>query len=301
MKNILYFCTLIILLVFFIDSSSQDKINFNKKIAFEYLEKQCEFGPRNPSSKGHKACMDFLINEMKKFTKDVYVQKFTHYDSEIKKTLYMANIIGTFFSPKSNAPRRILCAHWDTRPRADRDREIKNRDKPILGANDGASGIAILLELSRIMSKFPPPVTVDVIFFDGEDYGKEGNYEEYFMGSRYFSKNPVYQGYESAILLDMVGDKDLELPIEAFSNYHFPYLTKNIWNRAQKLGVEQFNPTVNGDILDDHRLLAEGGIPAIVIIDFNYKYWHTIQDTPDKCSPESLEAVGIVILDYIYN
>ncbi|MFC1562993.1 M28 family peptidase, partial [candidate division KSB1 bacterium] len=296
MKKLLYFCPLIILyLIFLINSTSQTKIYFDKKIAFEYLKKQCEFGPRNPSSKGHKACMNYLINEMKKFTKNVIVQKFTHYDSKIKKTLYMSNIIGTFSSSKSNAPRRILCAHWDTRPMADKDPDIKNRNKPILGANDGASGIAVLLEIARIMSKSPPPLTIDIILFDGEDYGEEGNYDEYFMGSRYFAQNPVFRGYEAAVLLDMIGDKNLQIPKEAFSNRYFPQLVNNIWNRANKLGIKQFIHSVGFEILDDHIMLAESGIPAIDIIDFDYKYWHTIQDTPDKCSPESLEAVGKVI------
>ncbi|NVM00808.1 MAG: M28 family peptidase, partial [Candidatus Helarchaeota archaeon] len=194
----------------------------------------------------------------------------------------------------------ILCAHWDTRPRADRDKIPENRNKPILGANDGASGTAVLLELSRIMSKFPPPITIDAVFFDGEDYGEEGNLDEYFLGSRYFSKNPPYQGYECAILLDMIGDRDLRIQKEEFSNYHFPDLVNDIWNRARKLGIKQFDQSIYGEILDDHRILAEIGIPSIDIIDFDYQYWHTIQDTPDKCSSESLKAVGEVIIDYIY-
>jgi len=300
-KHIYFYFLTATYLILFLCFSSKNNITFDKENAFEYLKKQCEFGPRNPSSDGHKACMNFLISEMKKFTKSVYVQKFNHYDSNIKKTHYLSNIIGRFSSLEDNAPRRILCAHWDTRPIADRDRDKNNRNTPILGANDGASGIAVLLEISRIMSKFPPPVNIDVIFFDGEDYGKEGNYDEYFMGSRFFSKNPIYRGYECAVLLDMIGDKDLQIPMEKFSHFYFPGLVDNIWNRAKKLGVRQFVHTVGVEVLDDHQMLAEAGIPAIDIIDFDYKYWHTIEDTPDKCSPESLEAVGKVIVDYIYN
>ena len=301
MRKYIHFLLILLYFTFFLCSSSQNKITFDEKTAFEYLKKQCDFGPRDPSSKGHKLCMNFLIEEMKKFTKYVSVQKFTHYDLKNKKTLHLANIIGKFVSSQSQTSRKILCAHWDTRPRADRDKDPENRNKPILGANDGASGIAVLLELSRIMSKFPPPVTIDVIFFDGEDYGEEGNLDEYFLGSKYFSKNLPYKGYECAILLDMIGDRDLRIQKEVFSNYYFSDLVNDIWNRARKLGIKQFVPSINGEILDDHRILAEeAGIPSIVIIDFDYQYWHTIQDTPDKCSSESLKAIGDVIIDYIY-
>jgi len=301
MKKYLYSLFILIYFTFFLCSSLQDKIAFDEKTAFEYLKKQCDFGPRNPSSKGHRLCMNFLVEEMKKFTKYVSTQRFTHYDLKNKKTLQLANIIGTFVSPQNKTSRKILCAHWDTRPRADRDKDPENRDKPILGANDGASGVAVLLELSRIMSKFPPPVTIDVIFFDGEDYGEEGNLDEYFLGSRYFSKNLPYKDYECAILLDMIGDRNLRIQKEVFSNYYFSGLVNDIWNRARKLGIKQFDPGINGDIWDDHRILAEeAGIPSIDIIDFDYQYWHTIQDTPDKCSSESLKAVGDVIVDYIY-
>ncbi len=281
-------------------SFSQQTKQFNEQNAFEYLKKQCDFGPRNPSSSGHKICMNFLTNEMKKFTNDITVQRFTHYDSKDKKTIYLANIIGTFHSLKNTKKRRIICAHWDTRPRADRDKNEQNYNKPILGANDGASGVAVLLEISRIMNKIPPPTTIDVIFFDGEDFGEEGNIDEYFLGSRYFAKNLTYRNYECAILLDMIGDKDLRIQKEAFSYHHFPDLVNNIWNRAQKLGFTQFDNTINGEISDDHQILANSGISAIDIIDFDYKYWHTLEDTPDKCSPQSLKAVGNVILDYIY-
>ncbi|MCK4966559.1 M28 family peptidase [bacterium] len=287
--------------LFFVCSSTKSKPAFDEQSAFEYLEKQCAFGPRNPNSQGHKKCMNFLTNELKKYTPDVTVQKFTHFDAKNRKTLYLANIIGTFTSANSGNPRKILCAHWDTRPRADRDKSPENRSKPIIGANAGASGIAVLLEIARIMHTSPPPVTIDIIFFDGEDYGEEGDFDEYFLGSRYFAQNPVYMGYECAILLDMIGDKNLNIQKEAFSQRFFPHIVQDIWERAHKLGIKSFQNSINGEILDDHRILAESGIPAIDIIDFDYPYWHTIEDTPDKCSPKSLKSVGDVIIDYIYN
>ena len=301
MKRYIHLNTLFICTLLFVCSSASPKISFNEQNAFEYLEKQCEFGPRNPNSPGHKACMKFLINEVKKFTQEVIVQEFNHFDPKTKKTLHLSNIIGVFPSIKQQTARKILCAHWDTRPMADKDKEPEHRSRPILGANDGASGIAVLLEICRIMSKNPPPVTIDVVFFDGEDYGEEGDLSQYFIGSRYFSKNLPFKNYKCAVLLDMIGDKDLQIQREAYSHYYFPDLVTDIWNRAAKLGIRQFNNNVNGEILDDHRMLIEAGIPAIDIIDFNYKYWHTIEDTPDKCSPQSLKAVGDVIVDYIYN
>ena len=304
MKRYIHLITFFIYTTLFVCSSASPKITFDEHNAYDYLKKQCEFGPRNPNSTGHKTCMNFLINEMKKFTKDVNIQKFSHFDQKKQKTLHLSNIIGTFSSANRNTPRIILCAHWDTRPMADRDKDEKNRNKPILGANDGASGVAALLEISRIMSNNPPPVTIDIVFFDGEDYGnfeEDGNLEQYFLGSRYFSKNLPFKNYKCAILLDMIGDKNLQIQREGFSNQYFPNLVDDIWNRASKLGISQFNNRVNGNIWDDHYILIKAGIPAIDIIDFDYKYWHTIEDTPDKCSPQSLKAVGDVIIDYIYN
>lgn len=271
--------------------------------SFSYLEKQVSFGPRNPMSAGHEECKNWLVSELEKYANRVVKQEFMHFDPRLNKNIRMTNIVASF---NLNAERRIiLCAHWDTRPRADKDLP-ENAGKPILGANDGASGVAVLLEIARVMKAQLPEVGVDIVLFDGEDYGPEGVLEEYFLGSKYFAKNlgkykPVF-----GILLDMVGDAQLNLPVESQSNYYARAIVDKVWSAAEELGYSQFERRVGYAVNDDHIALIEAGIPCIDIIDFEYpdksnKYWHTLQDTPDKCSPQSLKVVGQTVLQVIYN
>ncbi len=279
------------------------KGGFDSQKAYKYLLMQTDLGPRNPGSKGHAACLKLLKSELSKFGAKVMVQPFLYYDPEIDKTITMSNIIGSFEAEKVN--RIILCAHWDTRPMADRD-SPENKDKPILGANDGASGVAVLLELARQLSINPPSIGIDIIFFDGEDYGKEGQLNHYCLGSRYFINNNTSFFPKYAILLDMIGDAQLEITQEGYSLQYAPDLVDKIWKIAADLGISQFVPEVRHYVYDDHVILNEGGIPAIDLIDFEYpdqkhSFWHTLEDTPDKCSPESLKAVGDVLMEIIYH
>ncbi len=275
---------------------------FDGQRAFQWLVKQTDLGPRNPGSDGHRRCSEMLQNQLGAYGAQVTTQPFLHYDVENEKTVMMTNIIGSF--QPDNLSRIMLCAHWDTRPFADRDRP-ENRNTPILGANDGASGVAVLLELARLFAANPPPVGVDIVFFDGEDYGKEGQLENYCLGARHFVNNNTRFFPRFAILLDMVGDAELRLPIEGYSQQYAPRLVERIWEAAAELGYQQFVPEVNDYIFDDHIILNEGGIRAMDIIDFAYpdeshRYWHTLQDTPDKCSPASLKVVGDVLTKVIY-
>lgn len=279
------------------------KSSFDGRRAFEFLLLQTDLGPRFPGSAGHSAALKLLQKQLQEFGAQVELQPFMHYDAEKGITLTMNNIIGTFYPRKKS--RLLLCAHWDTRPFADKD-EPANQHLPILGANDGASGVAVLLEIARHLQIKEPAVGVDMVFFDGEDYGREGELENYCLGSRHFIQvnNRFFPHY--AILLDMVGDADLQLPIEGYSQQFVPEIVDKVWNIAGDLGIEQFLPEVRNYVFDDHVILNQGGIPAIDIIDFeypdrNHRYWHTLQDTPDKCSPESLQAVGEVLLKVIYS
>lgn len=279
------------------------QINFDGDKAYNYLLMQTDLGPRNPGSKGHKACLELLKNELVKSGAKVQLQPFMHYDSHEGKTLSMTNIIGSFEIEKMS--RIILCAHWDTRPIADRD-SPENKNKPIIGANDGASGVAVLLEVARHLSLNPPAIGIDIIFFDGEDYGKEGELENYCLGSRYFVANNKSYYPKYAILLDMIGDAQLEIPIEGYSQHYMPEIVEQIWAVAANLGYSQFLPEVRHYVFDDHVILNSGGIPAIDLIDFEYpdqshRYWHTLEDTADKCSPHSLKVVGDVLMEIIYN
>lgn len=274
---------------------------FSGQRAFQILLKQTSFGPRNPNSRGHRECLDYLTATLRTLADDVRLQNFTHtgYKGE---TLQLTNIVASFRTTLRE--RLLLCAHWDTRPRSDQD--STNRDRPILGANDGASGVAVLVELAGLLKATPPSVGVDLVLFDGEDYGMEGDHESYLLGSRHFAatRTPDYLP-RFGILLDMVGDTFLELPREGYSVRYAPDVVDLVWNTARDLGVSQFVADVGPEIIDDHLPLNEGGIRTIDLIDFNYpdptnRYWHTQQDTPEHCSPLSLEAVGTVLTHVIF-
>lgn len=275
---------------------------FNGASAFNRLLKQVAFGPRNPNSPGHNACRDYLAQTLRQSADDVRLQTFSA--QGYKETLALTNIIATFNAQAST--RILLCAHWDTRPRAEQDTNKARRNEPILGANDGASGVAVLLELASLLKKQPPSIGVDIVLFDGEDYGLEGDLSKYFLGSRYFAQNkssdylPRY-----GILLDMVGDTFLELPKEQHSLRYAPDIVNLVWSKAKELGYMQFVDDLGEEVNDDHLQLNEVGIKTIDIIDFNYpdptnRYWHTHQDTPEHCSPQSLEAVGTVLTHVVY-
>lgn len=271
---------------------------FDGAKAFTYLKAQTDFGPRNPNSEGHRKCLDYLDGELTKYADKVTRQNFIQegYGGEVLK---LTNLFGSFNSAATD--RILLLAHWDTRPRSDQEKDPAQQTKPILGANDGASGVAILLELARLLKQTPPQTGVDILFVDGEDYGKSQDLEKYFLGSRYFMKikSPDYKP-RFAVLLDMVGDRDLRIPMEQNSMTYAPEAVELIWSTAEKLGVTQFVNVPGEQISDDHVPFNEGGVPTVDIIDFQYPYWHTLQDTPDKCSPESLEAVGKVLTHVVY-
>ena len=272
---------------------------FNGAKALAQLTAQTDFGPRKPNSNGHKKCLVYIAAELGKYAEKVNRQDFLHtgYDNEVLK---LSNVFGSFND--SIDERILLLAHWDTRPRSDEEKDQAKQHRPILGANDGASGVAVLLELARLFKQSPPPIGVDILFVDGEDYGKAHDLESYFLGSRHFMKvkSPEYKP-RFAILVDMVGDKDLQIPMEQNSMKYAPEAVELIWSTAEKLGVTQFINVPGEQISDDHIPLNDGGLATVDIIDFQYPYWHTSQDTPDKCSAESLEAVGKVLTHVIYS
>lgn len=283
-----------------------DKVipQFDEQQAFKYLQIQCDFGPRNPGSETARKCLEYLDKELKVYADKVVRQPFQHFDSRQNKTLFMTNLIASFNASQSQ--RIFLAAHWDTRPMADKDPNPLNRNTPIAGANDGASGVAVLLEIARNLKKSPPDIGVDIILFDGEDFGEEGNLDEYFLGSRVFAKQAMNYKPRFGILLDMIGDSQLSIPIEGFSQEYLPHVVEKVWSMAESLGETAFQRRMGTYINDDHKMLIEKGIPCIDLIDFAYpdeshRYWHTLEDTPDKCSPQSLGTVGRVLLNVIYN
>jgi len=279
--------------------------DFDEDHAFEYLVAQCDFGPRNPGSEGYYACLDFIINELDQSADDIILQDFRYQEQRYRKRYDLQNIIARF-NPDASF-QTIISAHWDTRPWADQEDNRRDRNQPIIGANDGASGVAVLLELAKIMGETPPPIGVNLVFFDGEDLGVPGENETYCQGSRYFAKNLPIPRPDEAINLDMIGDKQLHLPVEKYSLEYNPKLVRYLWGRADDMGLDAFDITPQYAIYDDHVPLYEiAGIPAIDLIDFKYpnpyaNFWHTMNDVPENCSAESLEQVGKLMVDYIYN
>jgi glutaminyl-peptide cyclotransferase len=282
------------------NSMKKQHPQFNGTKAFSYLIAQTNFGPRNPNSAGHQRCLEFLTKEFQKYSDNVTLQSFSV--QGYSETLTLSNIFASFQPTLSK--RILLIAHWDTRPRAEKDPDPEKRNKPIIGANDGASGVAVLLELARLFKESPPPIGVDILLTDGEDYGdsrKDENNNLYLLGAKHFAKtkSPSYNPH-FGILLDMVGDKDLQIPLEQHSIRYAPHVLDLVWKTAEEIGITNFINVPGELITDDHIPLNEAGIPTIDIIDFQYPYWHTHQDTPDKCSAESLEAVGKVLAALIY-
>jgi len=272
--------------------------------AFQYLEKQCEFGPRNPGSTGHKEFANYLENFLKERFDNILIQDFEYIEPVTESLRKGKNFIVQF---NQDAKYRLLIgAHWDTRAISDQDKNIEHKTLPVLGANDGGSGTAILMTLYDMFTADEPPIGIDLVFFDAEDVGRSFEGNTFAVGSEFFSKNLPIKKPDFAIIVDMVGDKQLNLPIERFSYNIAPKKVKEIWDMAEDLSLNAFEKRIVEEIYDDHVPLWENAqIPAIDIIDFKYpnlfyNHWHTQQDIPENCSPKSLEQVGTLLLNYIY-
>ncbi len=303
--SVFFLIPMIIVSSILIEGCTVSTPEFSGESAFHYLEKQCSFGPRNPGSSGHKQCKDYLIHTLSEFADTVFSQSFLQPIPGKLDTLEMTNIVGIFFG--SGTKSLLLGAHWDTRPTADHDVNPERRNEPILGANDGASGVAVLLETARILTQNSHDETIYIVFFDAEDLGIEGNPRSYALGAQHFSKNLPIPKPDNAIVLDMVGDAELNLPIERNSYVQNPNLVKLLWTLADELELQAFDKQLQYEIYDDHvPLWEEAQIPAINIIDFNYpnrwsNFWHTHEDIPIHCSVESLYQVGTLIIHYIFD
>ena len=284
---------------------------FNADSAYAMVQKQVQIGPRNPGSKTHRETKTYLLNKLKSYagSSNVYAQNFSHRGYE-GDTLEMSNIIAAFNLQSTD--RIMLCAHWDTRPRAERD--SSDSEKPILGADDGASGVAVLLEMARLFNKKMPPIGVDIVLFDGEDYGREGDIQQYFLGSRYWSNNPPVKNYRPrfGILLDMVGGEDATFPKEINSMDFAPALVNEVWSIAEEKGYGlMFENKEGARVSDDHIVIQQiRNIPVINIIRHTSgpegeaefaPYWHTQNDNLDIIDKRTLKAVGEVMAELVYN
>lgn len=259
-------------------------VMFDGQRAYADVQTQVAFGARVPGSEGHAKVVEWIDAELVKAGWSVEVQESEALGHPVK------NIVAR---RSAEPPQIIIGAHYDSRMFADHDPDPAQHVNPVPAANDGGSGVAVLLELARSLPKDTLPVWL--VFFDAEDNGRIENWD-WILGSREFVKNNPVQP-RAAIIVDMIGDADLNIYKERNSNSD---LTDEIWTIAKELGYEgKFIPEYKHSMLDDHTPFLEAGIPAVDIIDFDYPYWHTIQDTPDKVSAESLQAVGETLQAWI--
>lgn len=283
---------------------------FSADSAYDYVKHQVDLGPRVPNTEAHRKASDWLSSELRKRGAEVIEQKvtLTAFDGTPLKAV---NIMGRFQPEKET--RLLLFAHYDCRPWADEDPDPSNHHKPVEGANDGASGVGVLLEVARLLQLNPLPDSapgIDILFVDAEDWGSDNVEDSWALGAKYFVNNPPVDEYtpDYAILLDMVGSPDASFYKEYFSELAAPELTTAIWSAAASAGYGRFFiPSVGGAVTDDHRPLIDKGVRAIDIIDYRHNpegfdpVWHTTADTMDNISPETLKAVGQTLTQFLYS
>jgi hypothetical protein len=280
---------------------------FSADSAYAYIEKQVSFGPRVPNTPEHFNCANFLISELQKFTDTLILQRANTLTWD-NKTITMSNIIGVLSPEKNN--RILLCAHWDTRPMADED--DSSQKEPILGANDGASGVGVLLEIARQMSINRPDLGVDFIFFDAEDWGNPGISNSFCLGSQHWANNPHDKHYRAkaryGICLDMVGKEGAIFAKEGTSMMHARGVMNKVWKTGQNLGYSNFVNYIRGAIIDDHAYVSTDlGVPCIDIINYDVntggfgEFWHTHDDNMSIIGKSTLKAVGQTVMEVVYN
>ena len=287
---------------------------FNPDSAYQYVKAQCDFGPRVPGTEAHTACLQYFVEQFSRFGADTVIVQ------EGESMIYdgtkmpIRNVVASYGLGKPN--RVMICAHWDSRPFADNDINPDNRRKAIIGANDGASGVGVMMELARQLGQKNAAVGVDLILFDLEDWGAP-DWEQsklsdggWALGSKYWASRPHIPGYQAqfAILLDMVGAQGAQFYREYFSDQYASWVVDRVWNKAADLGLGHvFVNQRGGGVTDDHINVNRAGIPCIDIIQFQTDtetgfgdYWHTHNDDMRNIDPLTLDAVGRVLMEIIY-
>ena len=287
---------------------------FNPDSAYHYVKAQCDFGPRVPGTEAHAACLNYFVEQFNRFNADTVIVQ------EGETMLYdgskmpIRNVVASYGMGKPN--RVMICAHWDSRAFADNDINPDNRRKPIIGANDGASGVGVILELARQLGMKDAAMGVDLILFDLEDWGapdwaqsqlSDGGWA---LGSKYWAQRPHIPGYQAqfAILLDMVGAPGAQFYREYFSDQYASWVIDRVWNKAADLGLSHiFVNQRGGGVTDDHLNVIRAGIPCIDIIQFQPDtesgfgdYWHTHNDDMRNIDLSTLDAVGRVLMEIVY-
>ncbi|MBR2638801.1 MAG: M28 family peptidase [Bacteroidaceae bacterium] len=288
--------------------------SFNGDSAYKFVEKQVSFGPRVPNSDAHKACAEWLADKLRSYGAEVTMQR-VQLTAYTGTKLDACNIIASFQPQKRK--RILLCAHWDSRPWADADPDPANHRKPILGANDGGSGVGVLIEVARLLSLTPSELGIDIVLFDAEDYGTHASEmatteNSWALGSQYWARMPHKENYNArfGILLDIVGAPQSKFLREGISEHYASSIVDKVWKRAAEMGFSSiFINEEGGYVTDDHLYVNEFmGIPCIDIInrDKDSKsgfgpYWHTVKDDMSWISAETLRIVGQTVVAVIYN
>jgi hypothetical protein len=278
------------------------KAEFNGERAFAYLRQQVEFGPRVPNSLAHEKTRALILRTLSECGFTTSVQEFESYAPAMKQVLRGFNLIGIY--PPGSRAQIIFSAHYDTRCVADRDPNPERRALPIPGANDGASGVAVLLELARIIPQREAGSTpIALVFFDLEDQGLGSESSGFCLGSRYLAANlpPCLADFEIGVNLDMIGDAQLTLSYEPFSLQAAPELVEAIWEIGARIDPAVFVKRKGPPVYDDHVPFLEKKKKYINIIDFDYPQWHTSDDCVEKCSPRSLKTCGDTLLQFLYH
>lgn len=286
---------------------------FDKDSAYQYIAEQVAFGPRVPGTEAHDACGKYLVDKLRQFGADTIIEQHAVVEAFNGDKLPINNIFAQF--NKSALNRVLLVAHWDSRPWANMERSEERRLKPVPGANDGASGTGVILEMARNLSMKAPDCGVDILFTDAEDYGNSNGFTNndasWCLGTQYWVENMPYSSINRpsyGILLDMVGGTDARFHRELFSNKYAKPITVKIWGEANNLGYENiFINKVGGEVVDDHTFITGAGIPTTDIIEHQSDAtgsfpatWHTLDDDMQHISKSTLEAVGNTVLNVIY-
>lgn len=278
---------------------------FDGNRAFRHVEAQVAFGPRYMDSEGHAAVREYLVEVLSRHSPRVVELPFTYITTDGQDTLTGVNIMASFRPDRQ--PRVMLAAHYDTRPHADNDPDPARRHEPVLGANDGASGVAVLLELARHLDARPPRHGIDIVFFDLEDAGEHAAAQgdttaiPFAIGSEVFVQaHPNYRP-TWGVLVDLVGDRNLVVPQEAYSVEHAGFVVERIWRAAERVGADAFVRRQGAAVFDDHVSFLRRGIPVANIIHQPFPdTWHTTSDTIEHISVESLQQVGDVLVELLW-
>jgi glutaminyl-peptide cyclotransferase len=272
-------------------------VAFDGKRAMGYLSAICDLGPRMSATPAMKKQQALIRKHFEDLGATVRTQNFEAKQISQKKAVPMTNLIVSFFPDRDR--RVILSSHYDTRPIADQEDDVRKWREPFLSANDGGSGVAFLMELGHHMKDLPTKVGVDFVFFDGEEYIFEKDRDKYFYGSEHFAqtwkKDKDRCQYVAAVLLDMIAGKGARFPGEGHSLEHAGKLCEILWDIAAEQKCNAFLREVGDTVQDDHISLLRVGIPAVDIIDFSYKHWHRLTDVPANCAPEGMEQVSRVL------